>query len=102
MDNEEVNNEDLIISNIIIVTDGINNSFRPNNSYASWQNTSKGLKIIKNNKKDFYMGVNLWLQITQNQLLNCNDDNLLKMLLTQLPWINNLLIIKDLVRDINY
>ena len=65
MDNEEVNNEYLIISNIIIVTDGINNSFRPNNSYASWQNTSKGLKIIKNNKKECYMGANIGVQITQ-------------------------------------
>ena len=102
MNNDEKSNEDLIIENIIIVTDGINNSFRPNNSYASWQNTPKGLKFIKNKKKDFYMGVNLWLQITQNQLLNCNDDNLLKMLLTQLPWISNLLRIKDLVKDINY
>ena len=102
MNNDEKSNEDLIIENIIIVTDGINNSFRPNNNYASWQNTSKGLKFIKNNKKDFYMGVNLWLQITQNQILNCKDDNLLKISLTQLPWISNLLKIKDLVKDINY
>jgi len=91
--------EDIIIEHIEIVTNGIVTNMRPNNSYASWKNTSKGLNYIKTDKPKFYLGVNMWLNITQNQLLGTEDNEILNLLKCEFSWVNNVLDIKKLINS---
>jgi len=93
----EKTQEDTIIGHIKIVTDGIIEVLRPNNSYASWKNTPHGLNLIKTEKRQFYLGVNMWLNITQNQLLGTDNDELLNLLKNDFSWINSVLEIKKIV-----
>ena len=90
--------ETQIIKHIEIVTAGIIKDIGVNNAYASWKNTAKGMNFIKENKRDFYLGIPIWLNITQNQLIGSSDDNILNMMKITHPWINNLLEIKNLVK----
>ena len=89
--------EDIIITHIKNVTIGIIQDLQPSNSYASWKNTPLGLNLIKSDKKNFYLGVNMWLDITQNQLLGTNKNELLDILKNQYTWINDLLEIKKII-----
>tara|TARA_B100000900_G_scaffold414908_1_gene443015 strand:+ start:4456 stop:4746 length:291 start_codon:yes stop_codon:yes gene_type:complete len=91
--------EDIIIEHIEIVTNGIVTNMRPNNSYSSWKNTSKGLNYIKTDKPKFYLGVNMWLNITQNQLLGTEDNEILNLLKCEFSWVNNVLDIKKLINS---
>ena len=90
--------ETQIIKHIEIVTAGIIKDIGVNNAYASWKNTAKGMNFIKENKRDFYVGIPIWLNITQNQLIGTENDELLNMMKNTYPWINNLLEIKNLVK----
>tara|TARA_B100000424_G_scaffold266755_2_gene258421 strand:- start:64 stop:363 length:300 start_codon:yes stop_codon:yes gene_type:complete len=89
--------EDIIIEHVKIVTTGIIETFKPNNSYSNWKNTPQGLDLIKTNKTNFYLGVNMWLNITQNQLLGSENNEILEILKNQFSWINNILEIKKII-----
>ena len=64
--------EEIILNHIETVTTGMINDRLVNNAYASWKNTPKGLRFIKEDKAKFYQGINMWLQITQTQLVRCH------------------------------
>lgn len=89
--------EDIIITYIKNVTNGIILDLQPNNSYASWKNTPLGLNLIKSDKKKFYLGVNMWLDITQNQVIGINNNELLNVLKNQCTWVHDLLEIKKII-----
>ena len=91
--------EDIIIEHIKIVTKGVIEDIRPNNSFASWKNTPHGLNFIKTDKPKFYLGINLWLNITQNQLLGSENNEILEILKNSFSWINSILEIKKLVNS---
>jgi hypothetical protein len=93
----EKTQEDIIIEHIQIVINGIVQDMRPNNSYSSWKNTPHGLNFIKSDKAKFYLGVNMWLNITQNQLLGTQNNEILEILKNQFSWVNNFLEIKKII-----
>lgn len=64
------------------------------NTFCSWKNTALGLRTIKHIDKDFYLGVNMWLYITQNNLMKCDNDIILRSMIVQFTWIKDLLLIK--------
>jgi hypothetical protein len=93
----EKTQEDIIVEHIQIVTTGIVENIKPNNSYASWKNTPHGLNFIKSDKSKFYLGVNMWLDITQKQLLGTQNNEILETIANQWSWVNNLLEIKKII-----
>ena len=93
--------EDLILEHITIVTNGIIKDIEVNNSFASWKNTPKGLTFIKNKTKDFYLGVNMWLTLTENQFLGIHDTNILKTMIASFPWLKSYILIKELMSKVN-
>lgn len=93
----EKTQEDTIIEHIQIVTNGLVQDIKPNNSYASWKNSPHGLNFIKSDKSKFYLAVNIWLNITQNQLLGSENNEILETIANQWCWVNNLLEIKKIV-----
>ena len=95
----EYSNEKMIINYIDIVTQGIINDLKISNMYASWKNTSKGLNFIRNDKDKFYLGVKMWLDITQNQIIGVNDYNDLVSLCLKFIWIEKILLIRDLYSE---
>lgn len=94
--NSKNNNEKIIVNHISIVTMGLTGNFQISNAYSIWKNTSKGLDFIKDDQNRFYQGVDLWLNITQNQLLGINNNDILAKLSKQYEWIENLLTIKKI------
>ena len=93
----EKTQEDTIIEHIQIVTNGLVQDIKPNNVYASWKNSPHGLNFIKSDKSKFYLAVNIWLNITQNQLLGSENNEILETIANQWCWVNNLLEIKKIV-----
>ena len=93
--------EDLILEHITIVTNGIIKDIEVNNSFASWKNTPKGLTFIKNKTKDFYLGVNMWLTLTENQFLHSDNVNILNTMTTTFPWLKNFILLKELMLKVN-
>ena len=93
----ETDTKEIILHNLKIVTDGIIKDLRPNNSFASWKNTPIGLKFIKNDTNKFNMGIKLWIEITENQLIGTNDFIALEHMKNMYTWITNFLEIKKLV-----
>ena len=91
----DINNsiEDLIIDCIDKVTKGIIEDMQISNAYSGWKNTSKGLKLIKNDKYSFYLGVNMWLNITLKQIIGTNNHNELNILSKRFKWLENIFII---------
>ena len=89
--------EEQILNNIKIVTEGIQKDIGINNSFSSWKTTEKGLRFIKNDKENFYLGVNMWINIVENQILHCNDISLLNSAVNNYKWIENFLEIKCFV-----
>ncbi len=94
--------EDLILEHITIITKGIIKDIEVNNSFASWKNTPIGLNIIKDKTKDFYLGVNMWLTLTENQFLHSNNLSILKTMTTIFPWLENYILLKELMSNINF
>ena len=89
--------KDVIINNLKIVTEGIIKDLRPNNSFSSWKNSPIGLNFIKNDTSKFYMGINLWIEITEKQLIGISDYRVLEEMKNIYPWLTNFLEIKNLV-----
>jgi hypothetical protein len=87
--------EEKILNNIKIVTEGIQKDIGLDNSFSSWKNTEKGLRFIKNDIEKFYLGVKMWINIVEDQILHCNDISLLKSIINNYKWIENFLEIKD-------
>ena len=88
--------KEMILKNINIVTQGILNDIGLDNSFSSWKNTEKGLRFIKDDENKFYLGVKLWINIVQDQILHCNDNDLLKTATKHYKWIENFLEIKNI------
>lgn len=93
--------EDLILEHITIVTNGIIKDIEVNNSFASWRNSPKGLSFIKDKTRDFYLGVNMWLTLTENQFLHINNINILNTMTTTFPWLKSFILLKELMLKIN-
>jgi hypothetical protein len=93
--------ENLILEHITIVTNGIIKDIEVNNSFASWKNTPKGLTFIKNKTKDFYLGVSIWLTLTENQFLKTQDINILKTMTSTFPWLKSFILLKELMSKVN-
>ena len=89
--------EDIIINHIQIVTNGIIKNIRHNNSYASWKNIPQRLDLIKTHKQNFYLGVNIWLNITQKQLLGSENNEFLEKQKNKHPWMNSIFEIKKII-----
>ena len=89
--------EEQILNNIKIVTEGIQKDIGLDNSFSSWKNTEKGLRFIKNDTQKFYLGLKMWINIVEDQILHCNDYSLLKSVVNNYKWIENFLQIKDSV-----
>ena len=89
--------EEQILNNIKIVTEGIQKDIGLDNSFSSWKNTEKGLRFIKNDTEKFYLGLKMWINIVEDQILHCNDYSLLKSVVNNYKWIENFLQIKDSV-----
>lgn len=85
-----------ILNNIKIVSAGIIKDIGVNNSYSSWKNTEKGLRFIKDDSDQFYLGVRMWIDIVEQQFLLCNDTNILKSIANTYNWVENFLEIKSL------
>lgn len=92
---EKIDIKDSIINNISIVTHGIINDLRPNNSYSNWKNTDIGMKFIKNDSKKFYKALNMWIDITQRQIIGTDNNVILEEMKKNYLWINNFLEIKE-------
>lgn len=92
--------EALIIDHIKVVTDGIISVAKPDNYYSSWLNTGKGLDLIKTDKTKFYLGLNLWLKITEEELLGINNPDDLNKLKEHYSWIYSLYEIRKMIKNI--
>ena len=92
-------NKKQILTNIKIVTQGIIEDIGVNNSFSGWKNTEKGLNFIIEDTKNFYKGVEMWINIVENQIIYCNDIMLLKSIAVQYKWINNFLEIKSSISN---
>tara|TARA_B100001093_G_C26834479_1_gene1017690 strand:+ start:1662 stop:2048 length:387 start_codon:yes stop_codon:yes gene_type:complete len=86
--------KDEILNHMEIVIKGICNSIHVPNTLSSWKITVRGLTTIRHIEKDFYLGVNMWLNITQNNIISCNNNEILESMKNEFSWINDLLIIK--------
>ena len=93
----EQSQEEVILGHLETVTDGMIKDLQVNNAYASWKNTPKGLRFIKEEKTQFYQGINMWLQITQSQLIGTDNNTLLEKMMPEYHWISSLLEIKKFV-----
>ena len=86
--------KDEILNHMEIVIKGICNSIDVPNTLSSWKITVRGLNTIRHIEKDFYLGVNMWLNITQNNIISCDNNEILESMKNEFSWINDLLIIK--------
>ena len=93
--------ENLILEHITIVTNGIIKDIEVNNSFASWKNTPKGLSFIKDKTRDFYLGVNMWLTLTENQFLHIDNINILNTMTSTFPWLKSFILLKELMLKVN-
>ena len=89
--------KDEILTRMQTVITGCCNSMQVPNTLSSWKNTARGLGTIKHIEMDFYLGVKMWLDITQNNLMGCNNDEILKSMSDQFSWIKDLLLIKNYI-----
>ena len=94
-ESDKIELKENILNNMKIVTDGIIKDLHPNNSYSSWKNSYNGMKFIKNDKKKFYMALNMWIYVTENQLIGTTDIGILETMKNVYSWIGNLLEIKQ-------
>ena len=89
--------KDEILTHMQTVITGCCNSINVPNTLSSWKNTAHGLGTIKHIETDFYQGVRMWLNITQNNLMGCDNDIILGSMCGQFAWIKNLLLIKNYI-----
>ena len=89
--------KDQILEHIQIVISGCCNSLNVSNSFSSWKNAAKGLSTIKHINNDFHLGVNLWVNMTMNTIIRCENEIILKSMINDFHWINDLLLIKKYI-----
>ena len=93
--------EDIIIEHIKEVTNGIQKHMKETTLYyySKWNNAATKLTTIKNYKHNFYLGVRMWLNITQNKILNIknNVNENLESLKNKYLWVNNIIEIKKIL-----
>lgn len=94
-----MNKKNSFLDNIKLVTNGIINDIGIDNSLSSWKNTEKGLRFIIEDTENFYLGIQLWVNIVENQLLQCNDDDILKNMSVTYKWLDNFLEIKKNLKE---
>ena len=97
MQADKQSQEEIIIDHLETVTTGMINNHLVNNAYASWKNTPKGLRFIKEEKAQFYQGIDMWLHITQDQLIGTSNSELLSEMIPQFGWVSSLLEIKKII-----
>ena len=93
--------EELVLTNIREVTNGIINDIGINNSFSSWKNTEIGLRFIKEDTSKFNLGIKLWLEIVEQQILSKEIWDVIEILKNQYKWMNNLKDIKEYSRQVN-
>ena len=89
--------KDQILEHIQIVINGCCNSLNVSNSFSSWKITAKGLSTIKHINNDFHLGVNIWVNMTMNTIIRCDNEIILKSMANNFDWINDLLLIKKYI-----
>uniref|UniRef100_A0A6C0AXH2 Uncharacterized protein n=1 Tax=viral metagenome TaxID=1070528 RepID=A0A6C0AXH2_9ZZZZ len=89
--------KDQILQHIQTVINGCCNSLNVSNSLSSWKNTAKGLSTIKQINNDFHIGLNLWVNITMDTIIRCDNETILKSMINDYDWINDLLLIKKYI-----
>ncbi len=95
MENNSQDTKNQILSDIQIVINGCSNDIHLSNKFSSWKNTAKGLSVIKEDQSNFNLGINLWIQITQDQILGISDIEDLKVLQNNgFSWIENFINVK--------
>jgi len=89
--------KDEILIHMQTVITGCCNSFSVSNTFSSWKNTSRGLATIKQIEKDFHTGINLWVNMTMDCIIGCDNDAILRSMSDQFTWIKDLLLIKKYI-----
>tara|TARA_B100001057_G_C22814658_1_gene936882 strand:- start:1276 stop:1647 length:372 start_codon:yes stop_codon:yes gene_type:complete len=89
--------KDQILEHIQNVINGSCNSLNLYNTFSIWKNTVIGLSTIKHINNDFHKGVNLWVNITMDSIICCHNEIVLKSMVDDFPWINDLLVVKKYI-----
>jgi hypothetical protein len=92
-----------IVEHMEIVITGCYKDFYISNSYSSWKNTAKGLSLMTSAENDraFHMCINMWIDLTQNQIIGIDIDKLPIEIYNNFSWLNSLLIIKKYIKTYN-
>lgn len=93
--------KDEILYHIEMVTSGCCYSPEVSSIYVNWKNSSNILSNCKDNEEEFYKSVERWLNTTQNTIIRCSDDDILKNMSLEQTWITNLLLIKNDIKRLN-
>lgn len=84
------NKRNQILSEIQLVINGCSKDLNLSNNFSSWKNTAKGLDFIKEDHSKFKLGINLWIKITQDQILGIsNIEDLQNFQVSKFPWIKS-------------
>lgn len=97
----EMGEKELVLTNIREVTNGIIKDIGINNSFSSWKNTEIGLRFIKEDTTKFNLGIKLWLEIVEQQILSEEIFDVIEILKNQYNWMSNLKDIKEYSRLVN-
>ena len=94
--NNELEKEQ-IIEKIQIVIDNCCKHFKIDNTLLTWKNTAYDLNDIKLDINQFNFGIKLWINITENEIIKCNNIILLTNLSnsTTYTWLKYFLDIKN-------
>jgi len=90
-----------VLTNIGVVTNGIVKDIGINNSFSSWLNTERGLRFIQEDTNKFNLGVKLWIEIVEQQILMQEIWEVFDKLKEQFIWLNNLKEIKEYSNLVN-
>lgn len=100
--------KEIVLTNIGVVTTGIIKDIGINNSFSSWKNTEIGLRFIKDDTDKFNLGIKLWLEIVEQQILSQGIWQIIDScsligsnILEKYPWLNNLKDIKEYSKQVN-
>jgi len=100
--------KELVLTNIREVTNGIIKDIGINNSFSSWKNTEIGLRFIKEDTTKFNLGIKLWLEIIEQQILSEEIWQIIDScpligsnILEKYSWLNNLKDIKEYSKQVN-
>ena len=100
--------KEIVLTNIGVVTTGIIKDIGINNSFSSWKNTEIGLRFIKDDTDKFNLGIKLWLEIVEQQILSQEIWQIIDScpligsnILEKYSWLNNLKDIKKYSKQVN-